>query len=159
MREIVYDLAGGLPEGRKLKAVIPGGASTPPMMPGEIDIVMDPSNFQIPGRGEYKGMFGTGGVIVMDDTTCVVDALLNLMNFFAHESCGQCTPCREGCPWARDILRRIKHGQGLPEDLDTLSDIANRVSPFLGPWTTICPFGAGLLLSHPRILAGLSKGF
>ena len=147
LREIVYDLAGGLPEGRKLKAVIPGGASTPPMMPGEIDIVMDPSNFQIPGRGEYKGMFGTGGIIVMDDTTCVVDALLNLMNFFAHESCGQCTPCREGCPWARDILRRIKHGQGLPQDLDTLSDIANRVSPFLGPWTTICPFGAAF--SYP----------
>ncbi len=142
MREIIYDLAGGLYEGRKLKAVIPGGASTAPMTPDQIDIVMDPAGFLLPGRGEFRGMFGTGGVIVMDDTTCMVDALLNLMHFFAHESCGQCTPCREGCPWARDILWRIEHGQGRAEDLDTLVDVANNVSPFLGPFTTICPFGA-----------------
>ena len=159
MREIIYDLAGGVPNGRKLKAVIPGGASTPPMKPNEIDVVMDPANFQIPGRGEFKGMFGTGGIIVMDDTACPVDALLNLMNFFSHESCGQCTPCREGCPWARDILKRIKQGQGRPEDLDTLTDIANRVSPFLGPWTTICPFGAAFAYPIHGFLQAFRQDF
>ncbi len=142
MREIIDDLAGGLYEGRELKAVIPGGASTSPMTPDQVDIVMDPANFLLPGRGEFKGMFGTGGVIVMDDTTCMVDALLNLLNFFAHESCGQCTPCREGCPWTRDIVWRIEHGQGRPDDLDTLLDVADKVAGFLSPrYSTICLFG------------------
>ena len=142
MRELIYDYAGGLYEGRELKAVIPGGASTVPMTPDQIDIVMDPSNFLLPGRGEFKGMFGTGGIIVMDDTVCMVDALLNLLNFFAHESCGQCTPCREGCPWTRDIVWRIEHGQGTAEDLDTLMEVADNVAGFLSPrYSTICLFG------------------
>ncbi|MDP6777520.1 MAG: NADH-quinone oxidoreductase subunit NuoF [Candidatus Latescibacteria bacterium] len=142
MREIIFDLAGGLYDGRKLKAVIPGGASTSPMTPDQIDIVMDPANFALPGRGEFQGMFGTGGIIVMDDTACMVDALLNLMNFFAHESCGQCTPCREGCPWTRDIVWRIEHGQGKPGDLDTLLELADQVAGFLSPrYSTICLFG------------------
>ena len=81
MRDLIYDYAGGLYDGRELKAVIPGGASTPPMTPDQIDVVMDPANFLIPGRGELQAMFGTGGMIVMDDTACMVDALLNLMNF------------------------------------------------------------------------------
>jgi NADH-quinone oxidoreductase subunit F len=142
MRQIIEDLAGGLYDGRELKAVIPGGASTSPMTPDEIDIVMDPANFSIPGRGDYQGMFGTGGIIVMDDTTCMVDALLNLLNFFGHESCGQCTPCREGCPWTRDIVWRIEHGQGRPDDLDTLLEVADNVAGFLSPrYSTICLFG------------------
>jgi len=156
MREIIYDLAGGPYEGRALKAVIPGGASTPPMTPDQIDIVMDPANFAIPGRGDFQGMFGTGGMIVMDDTTCMVDALLNLMNFFAHESCGQCTPCREGCPWARDIVWRIEHGQGRPEDLDMLLEVADNVAGFLSPrYSTICLFGPAF--SYP--LQGFLQSF
>ena len=142
MREIIYDFAGGLREGRELKAVIPGGASTPPMTPDQIDIVMDPANFMLPGRGDFKGMFGTGGIIVLDDTACMVDALLNLLTFFAHESCGQCTPCREGCPWTRDIVWRIEHGQGKPEDLGTLLSVTDNVAGFLSPrYSTICLFG------------------
>ena len=156
MREIIYDFAGGPYEGRELKAVIPGGASTPPMTPDQIDIVMDPANFAIPGRGEFQGMFGTGGMIVMDDTACMVDALLNLMNFFAHESCGQCTPCREGCPWTRDIVWRIEHGQGRPEDLDTLLEVADNVAGFLSPrYSTICLFGPAF--SYP--LQGFLQSF
>jgi NADH-quinone oxidoreductase subunit F len=144
MRQIVEDLAGGVRDGHQLKAVIPGGASTPPMTPDQIDIVMDPSNFLAPGGGDFQGMFGTGGIIVMDETTCMVDALLNFMVFFAHESCGQCTPCREGCPWARDIVSRIENGLAKPDDLDTLLDVAHNVGPFLCPpsrLTTICGFG------------------
>jgi len=142
MREIIYDLAGGPYAGRELKAVIPGGASTPPMTPDQIDIVMDPANFSIPGRGDFQGMFGTGGFIVMDDTACMVDALLNLLNFFAHESCGQCTPCREGCPWTRDIVWRVEHGQGRHGDLETLLEVADNVAGFLDPrYATICLFG------------------
>ena len=144
MRQIVEDFAGGVRDGRALKAVIPGGASTPPMTPDQIDIVMDPSNFLAPGGGDFQGMFGTGGIIVMDETSCMVDALLNFMVFFAHESCGQCTPCREGCPWARDIVWRIENGLGKPGDLDTLLDIAHNVGPYLCPpsrLTTICGFG------------------
>ena len=156
MRELIYDCAGGLHDGRELKAIIPGGASTSPMLPDEIDIVMDPANFAIPGRGEYQGMFGTGGIIVMDDTVCMVDALLNLMNFFAHESCGQCTPCREGCPWTRDIVWRIEHGQGRPDDLDTLMEMADQVAGFLSPrYSTICLFGPAF--SYP--IQGFVKTF
>ena len=156
MRDLIYDYAGGLYDGRELKAVVPGGASTPPMTPDQIDVVMDPANFLIPGRGELQAMFGTGGMIVMDDTACMVDALLNLMNFFAHESCGQCTPCREGCPWTRDIVWRIEHGQGRPEDLDTLLEVADKVAGFLSPrYSTICLFGTAF--SYP--LQGFIKTF
>jgi len=142
MRDLIFEKAGGLHDGRELKAVIPGGASTSPMTPDEIDIVMDPANFLLPGRGEYKGMFGTGGIIVLDDTACMVDALLNLLNFFAHESCGQCTPCREGCPWTRDIVWRIEHGQGKPGDIEALLEVADNVAGYLSPrYSTICLFG------------------
>ena len=144
LRELIYDYAGGLPDGHELKAVIPGGGSSPPMTPDQIDIKMDPASFLAPGGGKFQGMFGTGGVIVMDETTCMVDALLNLLTFFAHESCGQCTPCREGAPWARDVLWRIEHGQGKVRDLDTLLGVANNVGPFLclpSRMTTICLFG------------------
>jgi NADH-quinone oxidoreductase subunit F len=142
LREIIYDLAGGIRGDRAIKGVIPGGSSTPVLLPDQLDVKMDPGLWAIPGRGEFQGMFGTGGIIVMDDTTCAVDACLNLMNFYAHESCGQCTPCREGTPWARDVVWRIEHGQGRPEDLSTLESLCNNVSPLLRPaMSTICLFG------------------
>tara|TARA_B100000700_G_C14234465_1_gene485179 strand:- start:64 stop:489 length:426 start_codon:yes stop_codon:yes gene_type:complete len=112
------------------------------MTPDQLDIVMNPELWAIPGRGEFQGMFGTGGIIVMDETRCMVDACLNLMMFYAHESCGQCTPCREGIPWVRDIVWRIEHGQGTPDDLKTLEDVCNNVAPLLSPvMSTICLFG------------------
>ena len=142
MRQLIYEYAGGIRDGRELKAVIPGGASTLPMKPDQIDIVMSPDQFLLPGRGPFKGMFGTGGIIVIDETTCVVDMLLNLMQFFAHESCGQCTPCREGAPWVRDVVRRIEHGQGRPGDIDLLLNVADNVAGLLSPrYSTICLFG------------------
>ena len=142
MREIIEDYAGGVREGHTLKAVIPGGASTLPITPDQIDVVMSPDAWLLPGKGEFKGMFGTGGIIVMDDTTCMVDMLLNLMQFFAHESCGQCTPCREGAPWIRDVLKRIEQGHGKPGDLDMLLNVADNVAGLLSPrYSTICLFG------------------
>jgi len=142
MREIIDDYAGGIRDGRRLKAAIPGGSSAPVMTPDQLDVVMDPAQFAVPGRGPVKAMFGTGGMIVMDETTCMVDALLNLMKFYAHESCGQCTPCREGAPWIRDIIHRIEHGKGKPGDLDLILDVASNVAQYLSPvYTTICLFG------------------
>ena len=142
LREIIYECAGGIRDDNELKAVIPGGSSTPVLTPDQLDIEMNPELWAIPGRGEFQGMFGTGGIIVMDDTTDMVDACLNLMNFYAHETCGQCTPCREGIPWVRDIVWRIAHGQGRLDDLDTPESVCNNVSPLLTPaMSTICLFG------------------
>ena len=143
MRQIIHDYAGGIRDGHTLKAVIPGGASTLPMTADQIDVVMSPDAWALPGRGPFRGMFGTGGIIVMDETTCMVDMLLNLMEFFAHESCGQCTPCREGAPWIRDVLKRIENGRGEEQDLDTLLGVADNVAALLNPrrYTTICLFG------------------
>lgn len=142
MREIIEEYAGGVRDGHALKAVIPGGSSAPVMTPDQIDVVMDPALFAVPGRGPVKAMFGTGGMIVMDDATCMVDALLNLMRFYAHESCGQCTPCREGAPWIRDIIRRIEHGEGKAGDIELVLDVASNIAQYLSPvYTTICLFG------------------
>lgn len=142
LREIIEVCGGGIRDDNEIKAVIPGGSSTPVMTPDQLDIVMNPELWAIPGRGEFQGMFGTGGIIVMDETRCMVDACLNLMTFYAHESCGQCTPCREGIPWVKDIVWRIEHGQGTPEDLETLEDVCNNVAPLLSPaMSTICLFG------------------
>ena len=154
--EIIEECGGGIRDGNAIKAVIPGGSSTPVMMPDELDIVMNPELWAIPGRGEFQGMFGTGGIIVMDETRCMVDACLNLMTFYAHESCGQCTPCREGIPWVRDIVWRIEHGQGTLEDLETLEDVCNNVAPLLSPaMSTICLFGPSW--SYPML--GFMKCF
>jgi NADH-quinone oxidoreductase subunit F len=156
LREIIEECAGGIRDDNEIKAVIPGGSSTPVMTPDQLDIVMNPELWAIPGRGEFQGMFGTGGIIVMDETRCMVDACLNLMSFYAHESCGQCTPCREGIPWVRDIVWRIEHGQGMPEDLATLEDVCNNVAPLLSPaMSTICLFGPSW--SYPML--GFLKSF
>ena len=156
LREVIEDCGGGIRDDNEIKAVIPGGSSTPVMTPDQLDIVMNPELWAIPGRGEFQGMFGTGGIIVMDETRCMVDACLNLMTFYAHESCGQCAPCREGIPWVRDIVWRIEHGQGMPEDLVTLEDVCNSVAPLLSPaMSTICLFGPSW--SYPML--GFMKCF
>ena len=123
---------GGVRNGKKLKGVIPGGASMPVLRAEEIDgVTMDYESFQAAGT-----LLGSGGVIVMDDSTCMVRAAWNIARFFAHESCGQCSPCREGCHWMEKIFRRIEHGEGRAGDLDLIQSISGNIAG-----NTICPFG------------------
>ena len=118
LREIIEVHAGGLLPGRTLKAVIPGGSSVPVLRADEIDIDMDFDSVAKAGS-----MLGSAGIIVMDDTTCMVKSLRTISHFYHHESCGQCTPCREGTGWLEKILIRIDEGQGTEQDLDTLESV------------------------------------
>jgi NADH-quinone oxidoreductase subunit F len=130
--KLLQEECGGVPEGRKLKGVIPGGGSMPVLRPEEIEKVnLDYESVQAAGS-----LLGSGGVIVMDDTTCMVRAALNLARFFAHESCGQCSPCREGCHWMEKIFHRIERGEGQKGDLELILDVSGNI---MG--NTICPFG------------------
>ena len=132
LRELLYDQAGGmLREGRPLKAVVPGGSSVPVLRADQVDVLMDFDSLAAAGS-----LLGSAGVIVMDDTVCMVEALLNLARFYAHESCGQCTPCREGTGWYVQILERLERGQGKASDLDLLLDLSDRIQG-----NTICPLG------------------
>ncbi len=131
LNELIYEDCGGIRDGHELKAVIPGGSSVPVLRPEEIDVSMDYDSLAAIGS-----MLGSAGAIVMDDTTCLVDSLLNLEQFYAHESCGQCTPCREGTMWMVKILSRIEKGQGRMEDMDLLDDVAKNIN-----FRTICPLG------------------
>ncbi len=145
-RQIIYDICGGIPGGRALKAVIPGGSSCPVLSPDQIDL---PAEFE--ALKKVNSMAGSGGVIVFDESTCLVRALWRITRFYAEESCGQCTPCREGMPWMARLLRRIEEGQGSPEDLSELKSVANAICPFppMGLGNTICPLGdAGALPVH-----------
>jgi NADH-quinone oxidoreductase subunit F len=137
----LLEMAGGVRGGRKLKAVIPGGSSVP-VLPGHI--MMD-TNMDYDSIAKAGSMLGAGSVIVMDETVCMVKALERLSYFYFEESCGQCTPCREGTGWLYRIVHRIEHGQGRPEDLDLLKDVSNNISG-----RTICALGdaaAGPVLS------------
>ena len=139
-RELIFDVAGGVPNGRKLKTWIPGGASAPWFVP--------PDHLDLPitkdDTAKAGSMLGSGAVVVMNDSTCVVRAAERVVRFFAHESCGQCTPCREGTSWLELILRRIESGQGREVDVDLLLDVSDNISVGLA-WppkmTTICPLG------------------
>lgn len=122
LRELIYDHCGGILGGRKLKAVIPGGASAPMLTADEIDIPLTFDALMAAGS-----MLGSAGVIVLDESTCIVDAVWRLSKFFAHESCGQCTPCREGTNWMETILDRIERGEGLQHDHDLLLDMADNI--------------------------------
>lgn len=128
----LLELAGGVRDGHKLKAVIPGGSSTP-VIPGDIMMDVDMDYDSIAKAGS---MLGAGSVIVMDETTCMVKTLARLSHFYFEESCGQCTPCREGTGWLSRMVHRIEHGQGRPEDLDMLDDVASRIGG-----RTICALG------------------
>jgi NADH-quinone oxidoreductase subunit F len=130
-RELL-ELAGGVLDGRKLKAVIPGGCSVPVMPAAAImDLNMDYSSIQDAGSA-----LGTGAMIVMDESTCMVRALRRISRFYYAESCGQCTPCREGTGWLYRMLTRIIDGEGQRQDLDLLLDVANKIEGH-----TICAFG------------------
>ena len=122
LREIIYTHAGGIPNGRQLKGVIPGGASMPIFTPAEIDVPMDMDSVQKAGS-----FLGSAGIMVMDDTVCMVETALILERFFHHESCGQCTPCREGTGWVHKTLERLEHGGATMPDVDLLLHIANNM--------------------------------
>jgi len=128
----LLELAGGVRDGHKLKAVIPGGCSMP-VMPADVIMECDMDYDSIAKAGSA---LGSGGVIVMDDSTCMVKALMRLSRFYYAESCGQCTPCREGTGWMYRVLERIENGQGRPEDLDLLDSAADQIAG-----KTICAFG------------------
>ena len=125
-------MAGGVKDGRKLKAVIPGGSSTP-VVPGDVmmDVTMD-----YDAIAKIGSMLGSGAVIVLAEGTDMVKVLANLAHFYAAESCGQCTPCREGTGWLARVLHRILHGQGRPEDLELLDTVAGHIGG-----RTICALG------------------
>ncbi|MBI1423059.1 MAG: NADH-quinone oxidoreductase subunit NuoF [Gammaproteobacteria bacterium] len=128
----LLEMAGGVRDGHQLKAVIPGGSSVP-VLPAEIAMGMDMDYDSISKAGS---MLGAGSVIVMDDSTCMVRALARLSHFYYEESCGQCTPCREGTGWLARVVHRVEHGQGKPEDLALLDDVASRIGG-----RTICALG------------------
>jgi NADH-quinone oxidoreductase subunit F len=132
-----------MPAGRKPKAVIPGGSSAPVLTADEIGVSLEFDDYK-----PLHSMAGSGGIIVIDDATCIVRALWRVTRFYAEESCGQCTPCREGQPWMTRILRKIEEGHGQPEDLKTLMDVAAAIAPWppVGIGYTVCALGdAGAL--------------
>jgi len=122
LREIIYTHCGGIPRGRKLKAVIPGGSSVPIFTADEIDVPMDFDSVAKAGS-----LLGSAGIIVMDDSTCMVRTLEVIARFYHHESCGQCTPCREGTGWLHKVLRHLEEGTGREEDLQLLLDVSNNM--------------------------------
>ncbi|MDK9699260.1 MAG: NADH-quinone oxidoreductase subunit F, partial [bacterium] len=120
--------------GREFKAIIPGGSSVPVITREEAEA--DSCTMDYEGFGTVGTMLGSGGVIVYDNTVCIVRALEILARFYAHESCGQCTPCREGTGWLNKVLHRIENGQGHPDEVDLILDVANNIDG-----ETICPLG------------------
>lgn len=148
MGEIIEEHAGGMREGYTFHSVIPGGASTEFLLKRHFDVKMDFDSLMKAGS-----RLGTGTMIVFDQTTCPVGAVLNLQQFFARESCGWCTPCREGLPWVVHLLQAIENGEGRPEDLETL-EMHTR---FLGPGKTYCALAPGAVEPLQSAL-GLFRG-
>jgi NADH-quinone oxidoreductase subunit F len=140
-RDIIYSpvYAGGIRGDRGLKAFIPGGASSPWLYEEHLDLPLEKVTIDKAGS-----MLGSGAIVIMDETTDMVKACLSIVSFFSHESCGKCSPCREGTTWLRQILERILAGYGRPSDIDLLMDVSDNISPGL-VWppkqTTICPLG------------------
>jgi NADH-quinone oxidoreductase subunit F len=131
LKQMLYDVAGGIRGGKKLKAVIPGGSSCPLLIADEIDLPMDFDSLAKAGS-----MLGSGGVVVIDEETCMVDLARRIMHFYAHESCGWCIPCREGTDWLRKLLDRFHSGAGNAADIPLIGDLAKNM---LGK--TFCPLG------------------
>lgn len=131
LKELIYDYAGGILNDKKVKAVIPGGSSVPVLTADELDVNMD-----FDALAAVGSMLGSAGCIVMDEDTCMVDTILNITHFYRHESCGQCTPCREGTTWAEKVLKKIKSGNGTMRDIDLLYEMSGNIGT-----RTICPLG------------------
>jgi NADH-quinone oxidoreductase subunit F len=133
MPEVLEKVAGGVWKGRKLKAVIPGGSSTPVLTAEEIHTV----TLDYESMAEHKTMFGSGGIVVLDETVDVVKLVENLIYFYHHESCGQCTPCREGLGWMLKIVKKIIGGEGTAEDIDLLVELCDNIE-----MKTVCVLSA-----------------
>jgi NADH-quinone oxidoreductase subunit F len=131
LKKMIYEVGGGIPGGKKLKAVVPGGSSTPVLTADEIDIGMDFDQV-----GKAGSMLGSGGVVVLDETVCMVEFALRTMKFYRHESCGWCIPCREGTDWLQKSLTRLHEGGAVDKDIDTIRYLAENM---LG--RTFCPLG------------------
>jgi NADH-quinone oxidoreductase subunit F len=131
LRELIYDYAGGIRGDRQLKAIIPGGSSVPLMLPEQLDI---PASFDAIQKA--GSLLGSAGLIVLDDTVCMVWLAMNLLHFYRHESCGKCTPCREGCDWLFKLLQRLERGEGREKDLELLFGVSSNI---IGK--TLCAFG------------------
>jgi NADH-quinone oxidoreductase subunit F len=145
-RELIEGLAGGVRDGKAMKFFIPGGASSPWLLPEHLDSPLDMDY----AGAELRTMLGSGAITVFDETTDVLLVSWRLAKFYAHESCGKCTPCREGSGWIEKVLYRMLHGQGRPDDLDLLLSFGNNIVPGLNaPFaqTTICALGPSVM-SH-----------
>ena len=129
LRELIYQQCGGMRNGRKLKAIVPGGSSVPVLTADQVEVPLDFDSVAKAGS-----MLGSAGVIVMDDSTCMVKAALRISKFYAEESCGQCTQCREGTEWLHRILTRLENGNGRHGDLELMLDICANMKG-----KTICP--------------------
>jgi NADH-quinone oxidoreductase subunit F len=150
MREILEDHAGGMREGYRLRAVLPGGGSTAFLTEEHLDVPMDFASVERAGS-----RLGTGTMVILDDKTCPVALVHNLERFFAHESCGWCTPCREGVPLAERVLRSIESGEGRPGDLDSLEAGVR----FLRPGLTFCALAPGAMAPVESALRHFREDF
>ncbi len=149
LRKMIYAVAGGIANGRGLKAVVPGGSSTPVLTADEIDVGMDFDSLAKAGS-----MLGSGGVVIVDDTTCMVRFALQIMKFYQHESCGWCIPCREGTDWLKKTLKRFHAGGGMKRDIDNIQYLAENM---LG--RTFCPLGDAAAMPMISIVKKFRKEF
>ncbi|MCB0325749.1 MAG: NADH-quinone oxidoreductase subunit NuoF, partial [Bdellovibrionales bacterium] len=148
--EFIEKECGGVRGGKKLKAVIPGGSSVPVLRADQLEgVTLDYESIQQAGS-----MLGSGGFIVMDETVDMVDACLNLQHFYTHESCGQCTPCREGARWVESMVHRVQHRRGSAADLLVLQNVTEQIGGH-----TICPFGDALIAPVRSFLAQFPQEF
>src|SRR5499425_2973039 len=149
MRKMIYDVGGGIPNGRELKAVVPGGSSCPLLTADEIDLAMDFDTLMKAGS-----MLGSGGLVAVDDSTCMVKFALRIMKFYRHESCGWCIPCREGTDWLEKTLTRFHQGGGIKKDIDNIQYLSENM---LG--RTFCPLGDAAALPTISIVKKFRKEF
>jgi NADH-quinone oxidoreductase subunit F len=149
LKKMIYDVGGGIPNGRKLKAVVPGGSSCPLLTADEVDVPMDFDSLAKAGS-----MLGSGGLVVADDTTCMVKFALRIMKFYQHESCGWCIPCREGTDWLKKTLTRFHAGGGIKKDIDNIQYLSENM---LG--RTFCPLGDAAALPTISIVKKFRREF
>ena len=149
LSEIVYDYAGGVPGGKKIKAVIPGGASTPMLTADQLDVMMD-----FESLAEAGSALGTGAIVVMDEDACIVDVATRIARFFAHESCGRCTPCRVGSQRVLSLLERIEAGDGQAGDLEKVLGLCEGIAG-----STFCPLGDALAVPIRSSLERFAEDF
>jgi NADH-quinone oxidoreductase subunit F len=142
LRDLIEGCGGGMAGGRELKAIIPGGASAPVLGLAGLDVGLSMEALAAAGS-----MAGSGAVIVMDDRTCMVQIALRTAEFFHHESCGKCTPCREGAPWVVETLRRVEEGIAHPDEVDLLLQLSDNIEG-----KCLCPLGDSLAIAVRAIV-------